>query len=303
MCTSVVSKDVVYDMIPTYQRRQFHARLAEELERLNLSGKQKFPLHLLAYHWQQSCQSNELVEWRRAIKAMNYWQDAAQVAKGKGAYVEAVRLFQKAADNGSLLTDGFKDGWFDPQIEGEAIPMIPILKRVGWERQMATLYLVLSQTRNPETGISSYVDKAVEKCFYALEMLNCPLPDSQLLRPSYCFCNFVFNRQVINSMQSSTSYQKELALVLEVLASAAIDCCDIPDKETLQYIISLCRYQNEFVRTPLSPFQTVQKRCVTALKRHDASQLRRWIDRQASEDTTGVASESDITSGSTLGFW
>ena len=71
----MLERDVAYELIPFSQRRSMHAKLAAALEDVRRAaaaaaeGPPAVPATAIAYHWQQSCASVEVAEWRRALKA------------------------------------------------------------------------------------------------------------------------------------------------------------------------------------------------------------------------------------------
>ena len=67
----MLARDVAYELIPFFQRRALHAKLAEALEGLRSGAGGEGPpvaASTIAYHWQQSCATSEVAEWRRALK-------------------------------------------------------------------------------------------------------------------------------------------------------------------------------------------------------------------------------------------
>lgn len=72
----VLARDVAYDLIPFAQRRGLHARLAEALE----STLPRAAAATIAFHYSKSCHSVEGSEWKRAVKAIQYWEMAAEEA-------------------------------------------------------------------------------------------------------------------------------------------------------------------------------------------------------------------------------
>ena len=74
MTLQVLERDVAYELIPFSQRRSMHAKLAAALEDVRgaaaaAEGSPPVPATAVAYHWEQSCASVEVAEWRRALKA------------------------------------------------------------------------------------------------------------------------------------------------------------------------------------------------------------------------------------------
>jgi hypothetical protein len=57
----------VYEVIPHYQRRRLHAKLAQELER-SLEEHHVATLTTIAYHWNQACMGHEVTEVECALK-------------------------------------------------------------------------------------------------------------------------------------------------------------------------------------------------------------------------------------------
>ena len=72
----VLARDVAYDLIPFAQRRGLHARLAEALE----TSLPRASATTVAFHYSKSCHSVESAEWKRAVKAIQYWEMAAEEA-------------------------------------------------------------------------------------------------------------------------------------------------------------------------------------------------------------------------------
>ncbi|GAX86001.1 hypothetical protein CEUSTIGMA_g13417.t1 [Chlamydomonas eustigma] len=101
---NMVERDVVYKVVPHYQRRRLHAQLAQELER-SLEEQHVGALTTIAYHWNQACTGNEVTEPEYALKAIEYWSRAADVAYENSSLVEALRLYQKASQIAETLSD------------------------------------------------------------------------------------------------------------------------------------------------------------------------------------------------------
>ena len=72
----MLARDVAYDLIPFAQRRGLHARLAEALE-ITLP---RACATTIAFHYSKSCHAVEGAEWKRAVKAIQYWEMAAEEA-------------------------------------------------------------------------------------------------------------------------------------------------------------------------------------------------------------------------------
>ena len=69
-----LERDVAYELIPSLQRRNMHAKLAAALEKVRAAavatGTRPIPATAVAYHWQRSCASVEIAEWRRTLKVL-----------------------------------------------------------------------------------------------------------------------------------------------------------------------------------------------------------------------------------------
>ena len=67
-----LERDVAYELIPYLQRRNMHAKLAAALEEARFAaiadGSLPVPATAGAHHWQKSCASVEIAEWRRTMK-------------------------------------------------------------------------------------------------------------------------------------------------------------------------------------------------------------------------------------------
>lgn len=72
----VLARDVAYDLIPFAQRRGLHARLAEALE----TCLPRAAPATIAFHYSKSCLSVEGSDWKWAVKAIQYWEKAAEEA-------------------------------------------------------------------------------------------------------------------------------------------------------------------------------------------------------------------------------
>ena len=72
----MLARDVAYDLIPFAQRRGLHARLAEALE----TTLPRASPTTIAFHYSKSCHAVEAAEWKRAVKAIQYWEMAAHEA-------------------------------------------------------------------------------------------------------------------------------------------------------------------------------------------------------------------------------
>lgn len=97
-------------VIPHYQRRRLHAKLAQELER-SLEEHHVATLTTIAYHWNQACMGHEVTEVECALKAIEYWQRAAEAAYSGSSLMEALRLYQKAAQIAEVLGESMGDSF------------------------------------------------------------------------------------------------------------------------------------------------------------------------------------------------
>lgn len=68
----MVERDIVYEVIPHYQRRRLHAKLAQELEK-SLEEQHVATLTTIAYHWNQACMGHEVTEVECSLKAIEFW--------------------------------------------------------------------------------------------------------------------------------------------------------------------------------------------------------------------------------------
>jgi hypothetical protein len=105
---SALVQEVVYNLMPSEQRRELHYAVAEWLE-FEASVTKAPDLALLAHHWVRS---------GRMLRAQPYLEQAAEAALRAGAWTEAARLY------GMLLhTD-----------EGLAADAAGRLRQAGWRR-------------------------------------------------------------------------------------------------------------------------------------------------------------------------
>ena len=61
---NMIERDIIYEVLPHYQRRRLHAQLAQELERTLEEGNIG-TLTTVAYHWHQV--GHDLVGWLNSI--------------------------------------------------------------------------------------------------------------------------------------------------------------------------------------------------------------------------------------------
>lgn len=93
---NMVERDIVYEVIPHYQRRRLHAKLAQELEK-SLEEAHVATLTTIAYHWNQACMGHEVAEVECSLKAIEFWHRAAEAAYSGSSLMEALKLYQKAS--------------------------------------------------------------------------------------------------------------------------------------------------------------------------------------------------------------
>lgn len=86
-----LTRDIVYGVIPTYQRRALHAAVAKQLEL-----QPDAHIQHIAYHWTQSCTGVEISEFDKAARAVELWIVAARQAAEESQNADALRLYQKA---------------------------------------------------------------------------------------------------------------------------------------------------------------------------------------------------------------
>ena len=70
----VLAQDVANSLIPFSQRRNLHFKLAEALEASHTIPP--VPAAIIGFHFAESCKHVEGDEWRRAMKAVEYWEKA-----------------------------------------------------------------------------------------------------------------------------------------------------------------------------------------------------------------------------------
>ncbi|GFR48148.1 hypothetical protein Agub_g9980 [Astrephomene gubernaculifera] len=101
---NMVERDIVYEVIPHYQRRRLHAKLAQELEK-SLEEQHVATLTTIAYHWHQACMGHEVAEVECSLKAIEFWHRAAEAAYNGSSLMEALKLYQKAAQIAEILAE------------------------------------------------------------------------------------------------------------------------------------------------------------------------------------------------------
>ncbi|GAX78249.1 hypothetical protein CEUSTIGMA_g5691.t1 [Chlamydomonas eustigma] len=98
---NMVERDIVYEVLPHYQRRRLHAHLAQGLERELPLDFNVGALTSIAYHWSQAFGSLEVP---CGLKAVEFWLRAAELAYDASSLSEALRLFQQASEIADVLS-------------------------------------------------------------------------------------------------------------------------------------------------------------------------------------------------------
>lgn len=168
----VLARDVVFDMIPITQRRDWHGRLAAAMERL--APDLPLPPSTIAYHWLESCAGLEVAQWPRALKAMEYWERAGVAAVDAGTPAEALNLLQKAQDVAEVLDRYFathtRSVWMIAGGDrGGGLPVVPRPRRIHWERCMAAMGWGAGITREGTT-------QCMVHCLRGLALARVALP-------------------------------------------------------------------------------------------------------------------------------
>ncbi|HWE38852.1 MAG TPA: AAA family ATPase [Isosphaeraceae bacterium] len=114
----VITRDVVYEMLPEGQRRPFHRQVAEWYERTQAADLDPY-LALLAYHWSQAGEEG---------RAIGYLEQAGDLALRGGAYQEAAAALEEAL-----------------RLADRARPAIEPGRRARWEYQLGEAYLSLGR--------------------------------------------------------------------------------------------------------------------------------------------------------------
>ena len=144
----VITRDVVYDLLPFAQRHRLHHDVAEWYERRTLAGDLSAYYPLLAHHWSLAGEDT---------RAINYLEKAGEQALRGGSYREAVEFLDRA------LTIHVKAG---PGIEPE--------RRARWEYQLGEAHLSLG-----------HLVQSREHAARALGLLGRPIPSLLRLPAGY----------------------------------------------------------------------------------------------------------------------
>ncbi|MEW5302996.1 MAG: hypothetical protein WDW36_005729 [Sanguina aurantia] len=229
---NMVERDIVYEVLPHFQRRRMHAQLAQELEQMHEEeeeagggggeggGVQVATLTTIAYHWNQACMGHEVTEVECALKAIEFWHSAAHAAYGSSSLMEALRLYQKAAQIAEVLSEnlgesmrlqrernshshepggggvGDEPGTTSFSAVGSAYRgprnwgLISLLSRAQWERSMASccLGIVLQHRYESNSQMQhwdnedNYFTLLTEHAIRGLMLLGSPHP-RDLLQP------------------------------------------------------------------------------------------------------------------------
>eukprot|EP00210_Caulerpa_lentillifera_P006470 g6182.t1 len=193
---SMLDRDSVNEFVPQSQRRLLHAKVAAVLSSETYAKAIKIPSTTIAYHWSQSCVNCEILEKEKVLKAVEWWQRSANEAYEKLAFIEALRLYQKAMDYANFLDNSHgqsknrhKSGalhWIRTRkaargfrnkkiYDSQTIQVTPRLKAT-WERRMAQLCVTIApQASSPELKIS-VLEEAAFHAIEALQYLGLPAP-------------------------------------------------------------------------------------------------------------------------------
>ncbi|KAL3159729.1 hypothetical protein ABBQ38_010135 [Trebouxia sp. C0009 RCD-2024] len=195
----VLARDVAYDLIPFAQRRGLHARLAEALE----TTLPRASATTIAFHFSKSCHAVEGSEWKRAVKAIQYWEMAAEEAMEGIDHHQALHLFKKAEilletmnkelDKNRVMsnrpprnssttfiqrTTSVSPWAAGPQTPGAALVPISRVRHARWNRQMASMWMTAGN-----------VDTGRFHSLRALHILGAPLPVAEEAdHHSACLC-------------------------------------------------------------------------------------------------------------------
>ena len=179
----VLVRDVVYDMIPLTQRKEWHARLAAAMvvksrqgDDVDVEGDEKkkkkekktksIPAAIVAYHFTQACFQDEIAHWQVALHAIEWWERAAGEAAQKGAFTEESSLLHNAAIISSALSPLRRDVG---HIDVYSMPLIAPWRESRWERCAAAALLA--------AGVHGAVQPAIAGCLRGLAVMgNVPMP-------------------------------------------------------------------------------------------------------------------------------
>ena len=134
----VITRDVVYDLLPFAQRRRLHHAVAEWYERI-LAGDLSAFYPLLAHHWSLAGED---------ARAIGYLEKAGEQALRGGAYREAVGFLDRAVALQAKVGPGAEPG-----------------REARWEYQLGEAHLSLG-----------HLVQSREHASRALELLGRPIP-------------------------------------------------------------------------------------------------------------------------------
>lgn len=143
----VITRDVVYDLMPSAQRRTIHRAVAEWYERTQ--GEDLAPFYqLLAYHWTHAHDN---------LRAIDYLEKAGEQALRGGAYQEAIGFFGEAFDRNE-----------------HARPKVDPARTARWDHQLGEAHLSLGN-----------LSKSREHAIRTLVPLDRPVPSRVQLPAAY----------------------------------------------------------------------------------------------------------------------
>lgn len=156
--TSPMYRLVIQDNLTNSQQTELMGRIALVLERLYINSECCF--NQAAFYWKESCKFNEVLHWRRALRAAAAFEDQACIDISQQKPKAAISSLISAVRLGRILLNG--------SIHFDDIKCIPAWRIASWQRSIAAL-LLLSDRQNEFT-------EAVKYCLRAFSLLNLPLP-------------------------------------------------------------------------------------------------------------------------------
>lgn len=161
--TDILGRDIVWDMVPLTQRREWHARLATAMARFGknnstsvgngnnfngyinasssnsnpYSNKRAIPPTIIAYQWSQAALGVETTEWQATLQAINWWEYAASEASLSGSYEEEVSHLQNAIIMANALCQPRLTGSFNARPD-----LVVEWRRARWDRCVAAALLL-----------------------------------------------------------------------------------------------------------------------------------------------------------------
>jgi len=207
--TDKLERDIVWDMIPLTQRREWQARLATEMAKFgknnntssnngrNNSRKKAIPPAIIAYQWSQAVLGVETTEWQATLQAIDWWEQAASEASVSGSFEEEVSLLHNATIMANALVQPRTSGSFNDRPD-----LVVGWRRARWER-CAAAALLLSQWEKTEDElhtiaasstpttpvlsegvpllgrVSNSQQASLVHCLRALQLMHVPMPWSE----------------------------------------------------------------------------------------------------------------------------